>query len=69
MQAISNMLNVMERFYRGGCAFNIIAAHNGVKTLYLLGYGVMGATRCWSVSIRVTSTVVKRVSKFSRHAS
>jgi AbiU2 len=44
MQAISDMLNVMERFYyRGGCAFDVIAAHNGVNTLlYILGFGVMG---------------------------
>ncbi len=44
MQAISDMLNVMERFYyRGGCAFDVIAAHNGANTLlYLLGFGVMG---------------------------
>jgi hypothetical protein len=44
LQAISDMLNVMERFYyRGVCAFDVIAAHNGVNTLlYILGFGVMG---------------------------
>jgi len=44
LKAISDMLNVMERFYyRGGCAFDVIAAHNGANTLlYLLGFGVMG---------------------------
>jgi AbiU2 len=44
LQAISDMLNVMERFYyRGACAFDVIAAHNGVNTLlYILGFGVMG---------------------------
>jgi hypothetical protein len=44
LQAISEMLNVMERFYyKGGCAFDAIAAHNGVNTLlYILGFGVMG---------------------------
>jgi hypothetical protein len=44
VQAVSDMLNVMERFYyKGGCAFDVIAAHNGVNTLlYILGFGVMG---------------------------
>jgi len=44
LQAVSDMLNVMERFYyKGGCAFDVIAAHNGVNTLlYILGFGVMG---------------------------
>jgi hypothetical protein len=44
LQAVSDMLNVMERFYyKGGCAFDVIAAHNGVNTLlYVLGFGVMG---------------------------
>ena len=44
LQAVSDMLNVMERFYyRGGCSFDVIAAHNGVGTLlYILGFGVMG---------------------------
>jgi hypothetical protein len=38
------MLNVMEWFYyKGACAFDVIAAHNGVNTLlYILGFGVMG---------------------------
>jgi hypothetical protein len=44
LKAISDMLNVMERFYyKGGCAFDVIAAHNGANALiYLLGFGVMG---------------------------
>jgi hypothetical protein len=44
LQAISDMLNVMERFYyRGACDFESIAAHNGANTLlYILGFGVMG---------------------------
>jgi len=44
LKAISDMLNVMERFYhRGSCAFDVIAAHNGANTLlYLLGFGIMG---------------------------
>ena len=47
MQAISDMLNVMERFYyKGGCAFDVIAAHNGANTLlYLLGFGIMGRNK------------------------
>ena len=38
------MLNVMERFYyRGGCDFDVIAAHKGANTLlYLLGFGIIG---------------------------
>jgi hypothetical protein len=44
LQAVSDMLNVMERFYyRGACAFDVIAAHNGANTLlYILGFGVIG---------------------------
>jgi hypothetical protein len=44
LQAVSDMLNVMERFYyRGCCSFDVIAAHNGVGTLlYILGFGIMG---------------------------
>lgn len=44
LRAISDMLNVMERFYyRGVCDFESIAAHNGANTLlYILGFGVMG---------------------------
>lgn len=44
LTAISNILNVMERhYYRGGCSFDAIAAHNGANTLlYLLGFGIMG---------------------------
>lgn len=44
LKAISDMLNVMERhYYRGGCSFDAIAAHNGANTLlYFLGFGVMG---------------------------
>jgi hypothetical protein len=44
LKAISDMLNVMERFYyRGYCDFDVIAAHKGANTLlYLLGFGVMG---------------------------
>lgn len=44
LKAISDMLNVMERFYhKGACAFDVIAAHNGANTLlYILGFGVMG---------------------------
>lgn len=43
LQAISDTLNVMERFYyKGGCAFDVIAAHNGVNTLlHVLGFGIM----------------------------
>jgi hypothetical protein len=44
LTAISDMLNVMERhYYRGGCSFEAIAAHNGANTLlYLLGFGIIG---------------------------
>ena len=44
LKAISDTLNVMERFYyKGGCSFEDIAAHNGANTLlYILGFGVMG---------------------------
>jgi AbiU2 len=43
LQAVSDMLNVMERFYyRGVCAFDVIAAHNGANTLLsILGFGIM----------------------------
>jgi len=44
LHAISDMLNVIERFYyRGGCDFDAIAAHKGANSLlYLLGFGIIG---------------------------
>jgi hypothetical protein len=44
LRAISDLLNVMERFYhRGFCDFGAIAAHNGAATLlFILGFGVQG---------------------------
>ncbi|MGL9620383.1 hypothetical protein QRQ56_20400 [Bradyrhizobium sp. U531] len=44
LQALSDMLNVIERFYhKGGCSFSDVAGHNGAATLlYILGFGVMG---------------------------
>jgi hypothetical protein len=40
--AVSDVLNAVERFYfRGGCSFEDIPAHNGAATLlYVLGMGV-----------------------------
>lgn len=40
--AISDALNAVERFYfKGGCSFDAIAAHNGAATLiHVLGFGV-----------------------------
>jgi hypothetical protein len=47
LDAVSDLLNVMERFYfKGGCSFSGIAPHNGAATLlYMLGHGVMGRER------------------------
>lgn len=44
LKAISDMLNAMERhYYKGICAFDVIAAHNGASTLlHLLGFGIIG---------------------------
>jgi hypothetical protein len=44
LRAVSDLLNVMERFYyKGACSFEDIAAHNGAATLlYILGFGVRG---------------------------
>jgi AbiU2 len=42
VSALSDVLNAMERHYfKGGCSFDDIAAHNGVMTLlFTLGFGV-----------------------------
>jgi hypothetical protein len=42
LEAISDALNAVERFYfKGGCSFDAIAAHNGAATLiHVLGFGV-----------------------------
>jgi AbiU2 len=42
LRAISDVLNTIERFYfKGGCSFEDIAAHNGAATLlFILGFGV-----------------------------
>ena len=42
LAAISDVLNTIERHYfRGGCSFDAIAAHNGAATLlFVLGFGV-----------------------------
>jgi len=47
LQAVSDLLNTMERFYhKGACSFEDIAAHNGAATLlHILGFGVMGRER------------------------
>ncbi len=47
MQAVSDLLNLMERFYfKGGCSFADVAPHNGAATLlFMLGFGVMGRER------------------------
>jgi len=44
LRALSDLLNVMERFYfKNVCSFADIAAHNGAATLlFILGFGVMG---------------------------
>ena len=42
LEAISDALNAVERFYfKGGCSFDAIAARNGAATLiHVLGFGV-----------------------------
>ena len=47
LEAVSDLLNAMERFYyKGGCSFKDIAPHNGVGTLlFILGFGVVGRER------------------------
>ena len=47
LQAVSDLLNLMERFYfKGGCSFADVAPHNGAATLlFILGFGVMGRER------------------------
>ena len=43
LDAISDLLNEMERFYyKGGCSFKEIVPHKGAATLlFILGFGVM----------------------------
>jgi AbiU2 len=47
LRAVSDVLNAMERFYyRGGCSFEDIAAHNGAGTLlHILGLGIEARER------------------------
>lgn len=42
LQAMSDLLNLMERFYfKGACSFADVAPHNGAATLlFILGFGV-----------------------------
>jgi hypothetical protein len=44
LQALSDLMNAIERFYyRGSCSFRDVAAHNGACTLlYMLGHGIRG---------------------------
>jgi hypothetical protein len=47
LQSLSDLLNVMERFYyKNVCSFADIAGHNGAATLlHILGLGVIGRDR------------------------